>query len=453
MFNDICTAPVSLTRDTSVDHWNQMVQAFLAHSTTAPKHLGAVIEAEPEFAMALAAKGLFSLMMGRRELIAVAQQAHTDAVAALAQGGATQRERLWVEALGVWLNEKPTEAIRCMEQVLALHPTDTLSLKVGHAIRFILGDNHGMRRSLERVIGAYDADHPLRGYALGCLSFAQEETGCYALAEATGLEGLTLASDDAWGMHAVAHVYDMTHAPERGITLIEDHTSAWDHCNNFRYHVWWHKALLHLDRGETDHVLHLYDTKIREEKTDDYRDFSNASSLLMRLELEGVNVGTRWDELADLAEARSDDGCLVFADLHYMLALSGDKRGDAAQRLVARVAQTANQNGDMAEVMKSPGLAAATGLAAFGEAKYDLAYRHLATAQPAFQTMGGSHAQRDVFERVTIDAALRAGHLSDAERLIHQRTALRKGAADNFAETRLQSVNELRMISQSTAAQ
>jgi len=453
MYYDICTAPVSLTRPSSINHWNQMIRAFLAHGTEAPVHLGALLEAEPDYAMVHAAKGLFSMMMGRRELVDVARQAHADALVALAQGGANNRERLWVEALGVWLNDKPSDAIHCMEQALRLAPADTLSMKVSHAIRFIMGDNHGMRRSLERVIGAHDADHPLRGFVLGCLSFAQEETGSYGEAEASGLEGLTLASDDAWGMHAVAHVYDMTHDPVRGINLIEGHTDAWDHCNNFRFHVWWHKALLHMDRGEMDHVLALYDTKIREEKTDDYRDFSNASSLLMRLELEGVNVGDRWGELADLAEQRSDDGCLVFADLHYMLALSGDKRPDAATRLVARVAQSAEQAGDMAGVMKHPGLLAAEGLAAFGEAKYDLAFKQLAAAQPSFQTMGGSHAQRDVFERVTIDAALRAGRLAEAEQLIIARTALRKGAADTFAETRLQSVRDLRAISQSTAAQ
>ena len=91
----------------------------------------------------------------------------------------------------------------------------------------------------------------------------------------------------------------MTRRCGDGISLIEDNLSAWSHCNNFRFHVWWHKALLHLDRGELDTALALYDAKIRDEKTDDYRDISNATSLLVRLELEGVNVGTRWQELAD----------------------------------------------------------------------------------------------------------------------------------------------------------
>ncbi len=453
MHHDICFCPVSITDQTAVDHWNGMVKAFLSHGTTAPKHLKALIETAPEFAMAHAAKGLFAMMMGRRELIGVAQEAYTNAVAILAKFGATHRERLWIDALGVWLAAKPTAAIQCMEQAMRLNPADTMSLKVSHAIRFIIGDSAGMRRSLERVMSAHGTDHPLRGYALGCLSFAQEETGDYALAEQTGLEALQFAPDDAWGMHAVAHVYDMTHDPDKGIALIEQNTSAWDHCNNFRFHVWWHKALLHLDRGEHDEVLKLYDTKIRDEKTDDYRDFSNASSLLVRLELEGIKVGDRWAELADLAESRSEDGCLVFADLHYMLALAGDSRGDAANKMIARVARSANETGDQSLVMQSPGLAAAEGLAAFGEARYDTAFQQLSAARPAFQTMGGSHAQRDVFERVTIDAALRAGQFDAAESLILERTSIRKGATDTFALSRLENIAQYRLINQATAAQ
>ena len=86
---------------------------------------------------------------------------------------------------------------------------------------------------------------------------------------------------------------------------------------------------MHLDRGELDVALALYDTKIRQDKTDDYRDIANATSLLMRLELEGMDVANRLDELADFSENRTKDSCLVFADLHYMLALAGANRPDA----------------------------------------------------------------------------------------------------------------------------
>jgi len=445
MMLDICQSPVSLEEPLLVSEWNGMIRAFLAHGTATPTHLGAVLAGAPEFAMGHAAKGLFSLMMGRRELNAVAREAGQAAVSALAASGGNTRERLWVRALGEWLDGRPSGAVAAMERVLVDHPTDTLSAKVSHAIRFILGDGVGMRTSIENILDAHKG-HDLEGYVLGCHAFTLEETGDYDAAEAAGLKGLQLAGDDAWGLHAVAHVYDMTARPDHGIALIENNCSAWDHCNNFRYHVWWHKALLHLDRGENDIVLAIYDDQVRADKTDDYRDMANATSLLMRLEMEGMNVGHRWVELADFAQNRTDDGCLVFADLHYMLALSAAGRTEARSAMGARYARDAARTGEMPARVANPGKAALAGLNAFSEGRYDQAFQNLAAARPGMQSIGGSHAQRDVFERMTIDAGLRAGMVDATETLIEERIARRAGAMDRFSITRLASISDARRI-------
>ncbi|WP_341368519.1 tetratricopeptide repeat protein [Yoonia sp. BS5-3] len=454
MLTDISTCQVSLDSAPALDAWNGVILGVLSHGQSTGDHLGALIKHAPDFAMGHAMRGLACLMLGRSEMIAPAQAAQVEAARALALGGTTKRECLWCAALDDWLVGRPSAAITRMEEAVRLNPADTISMKLSHGIRFMLGDNRGMLHAVEQVLPAHDPAHPLYGYVLGCHAFALEEMGQYEAAERAGLRGLEFAKDDAWGLHAVAHVYDMTHRTDQGISLIDNNLSAWSHCNNFRFHVWWHKALLHLDQGDIPTVLDLYDSKVRDEKTDDYRDFSNASSLLMRLELEGIDVGDRWVELADLAESRTDDGCLTFADMHYMLALIGDTRADATDRLTAQVAQNARKDGDMAQVMLSPGKAAATGLAAFGEANYAEAFAHLSTAKPDFQAMGGSHAQRDVFERLTIEAGLRAGRLAETEVLLRARTALRAGCEDSFAASRMQQLGQLRSYgAQSTAAE
>lgn len=454
MLTDICSCDVSITHRDALDAWNGVVLGVLSHGQTTGDHLSNLIAREPDFAMGHAMKGLACLMLGRRELISAASEANADAKRCLHLGGATERETLWCKALNDWLAGKPSLSVLRMEQALSLNPADTISMKLSHGIRFILGDNHGMLHSVERVLSAHGTSHPLYGYALGCYAFALEETGHFQKAERVGLRGLEFAADDAWGLHAVAHVYDMSHDTDRGIALIDDNQDAWSHCNNFRFHVWWHKALLHLDQGDIATVLDLYDTKVREEKTDDYRDVSNASSLLMRLELEGVNVGDRWTELADLAEKRAEDGCLTFADMHYMLALIGEDRQEGAARLTASVVRQSQTRGDMANVMTLPGLALSEGLTAFGAADYGKAFAHMKAAQPHFQAMGGSHAQRDVFERLTIEAGLRAARLAEAETLIRSRTALRAGQDDSFAARRLAQIAQVRsMATASTAAE
>ncbi|NRB03172.1 MAG: tetratricopeptide repeat protein [Rhodobacteraceae bacterium] len=344
-----------------------------------------------------------------------------------------------------WLDGYPSRASEAMEAALRLQPRDTISAKVSHAILFILGDAKGMRASIERILDAHKF-HPLRGYLLGCHAFTLEETGDYEAAEHAGLEALIHAPDDAWGLHAVAHVYDMTANPDKGITLIESHPGAWDHCNNFRYHVWWHKALLHLDRGEVDKALSLYDTQIRADKTDDYRDISNATSLLTRLELEGKDVGNRWDELACLSENRIDDACVVFADLHYALALCAAGRDDARAGMRLRYANTAKTPCEMSRRVSDPGKSALAGLEAFSEGRYDSAFANLLSARPSMQTIGGSHAQRDVFERITIDAGLRAGQVDAVEAVLNDRTAKRAGKRDRFAVSRYAALEEARRI-------
>ncbi|MEE4189522.1 MAG: tetratricopeptide repeat protein [Roseobacter sp.] len=446
MMFDHCQSPVTLSKAESLQNWNAMIHAFLAHGTQTPQHLGTLLQAEPDFAMGHAARGLFSLMMGRAEMVVAAREALTDAERARAAGPVTRREALWIIALQKWLDQRPSGAIAAMEEVLDTHPTDTLSAKVSHAIRFILGDVTGMRRSVERVMPAHSDNHAFRGFLLGCHAFALEETGEFAAAEKAGREGLELAGDDAWGLHAVAHVYDMTARSDAGIALISENKSAWDHCNNFRYHVWWHKALLHMDRGEFDVALGLYDAQIRAEKTDDYRDISNATSLLSRLELEGIEVGKRWEELANLSERRIDDGCVVFADLHYMLALAGANRPAARTAMAARFARDAARNGDMPQRYAQPGMAAVSGLNAFAEGRYDAAFADLLNARPDLQTIGGSHAQRDVFERITIDAGIRAGRYDEAHNLLSQRMALRAGAADRFTASRMDNIAAMQQI-------
>ena len=449
---DVCFGDTSLQDAASLNDWNATIRAFLAHGSATPTHLGAVLAANPDFGMAQALRGLFCMLLGRREMIITAADALT-----LAKAGRADhpRETAMITALQSWLDGRPTHAIAALESILLANPADTLAMKLSQAIRFVMGDAKGMRRSVERILPAHGPDHPLRGFAHGCHAFTLEETGDYAGAEAAGLIGLDAAPDDAWGLHAVTHVYDMTAQSQRGIDLITARDGSWLHCNNFRYHVWWHKALLHLDLGQIDAVFDIYDTKMRADKTDDYRDIANASSLLMRLQLEGVCVGTRWDELATLSEARIEDGCLAFADLHYMLALIGGERDLAIQKLLSRLGQTAKSQpkAEFDKILAHPGLVCANGLAAFAEGNFEASFSALSAARPVMQTIGGSHAQRDVFERLTIDAGIRAGQADEAEALLLQRISLRAGAEDHFTALRRGAIAALRQSSYVHAAQ
>jgi hypothetical protein len=353
-------------------------------------------------------------------------------LAAAESADANARERTFVAALRLALAGRFRRAADLLDDTLSRHPTDALAVKLVHALRFIAGDGAGMRRSLDAVAPFWN-NHPLRGYWLGCRSFVLEEAGSYAEAEAAGRDGLDLAPDDAWGLHAVAHVHDMTGRPGDGVRWLAARTQMWAHCNNFGFHVWWHLALFHLDRGATGTALALYDSRVRAERTDDFRDIANAASLLLRLECEGADVGSRWEELGELAAARVDDGALVFADLHYQLALVRTGRRAEAEALAARLAGGAALPAhDQHEVAALSGVAMARGLLSFREGHWREALPELSAGLEKLGCIGGSHAQRDVFQRLTIEAAIRAGAAREAERLLQDRRRLR-GAADGYA--------------------
>jgi hypothetical protein len=180
------------------------------------------------------------------------------------------------------------------------------------------------------------------------------------------------------------------------------HEGRWIDVNNFARHMNWHRALFHLARNENETVLALYDRKIRNVPSDDYRDVTNAAALLYRLEAQGIGVGRRWSELADLAERRVNDHALAFAQLHYLLCLVGARRWDAAYRLFAAMDLEARSGfGTQARLLADVGVPLAkTMLAGFGPG---------AAWNGALARLGGSRAQRQTFERILRDAAKRQG--------------------------------------------
>jgi tetratricopeptide (TPR) repeat protein len=426
-------APPHLGNDRSfTEAWADLVGAFLRHDRRTPDLLAVAIDQHPSEPMGPIVKGWMLLMLARRELRAGAIEALAEGRRRLAAAPDVRAE-LYAEGLESWLAGDPRGAVRAMEQVIGDNPLDAMAVKLSHAVRFMLGDADGMRRSLSRVVSIYTDGVPYAGFIKGCFAFALEETGAYAEAEAMGRRAVELEPADAWGRHAVAHVHEMTGRADEGLAWLAD-AAAWSHCNNFGYHLHWHAALFQLELGRAGEALRLYDQAIRAERTDDYRDVANAASLLQRLELDGHDVGDRWDELAAIAERRVEDRQLAFADLHYLLALLGAGRFGSAEILVRGLlcAGPDCHNGELSGEIGAP---LAAGLVAFRAGRCAEAVSLLEPVRRRLQAIGGSHAQRDVFEQIYLEALVRAGAGHCAGSLAERRAM--RGGRDRFAERRL----------------
>lgn len=436
--HDASGAATTIASQAALRHWDDTIAHVLAHAAAAPVSLGQALTADPSFALGHAAKGIMLLTLARRELVAdaVAQLKTARAIDRVAP--VTERERCYIAALSHWLDKRPDLAALALERAISLDPHDILAAKFVHSIRFMAGDIEGMLTSAQTHLLRYGRDNIHSGFLMGCLAFAHEENGQYAEAEQLGLAAIELTPQDAWGRHSVAHVFEMTGRAREGAQWLARGRHKWDHCNNFGFHLSWHEALFCIELGDQGAALDLYDHSVRNRKTDDYRDIANATSLLQRLELAGVQVGHRWEELADLAANRVEDRSLVFADLHYALALTGAGREQDAASLFDSLAsdRSTGHDGRLARSIGAPVVAA---IRAFRAKRFSEAARLLLLARPHLSTVGGSHAQRDVFEQILIESAIRSGDLDLSERLLRQRLAGRSGC-NRFAAQRLEQL-------------
>ena len=123
----------------------------------------------------------------------------------------------------------------------------------------------------------------------------------------------------------------MTGRPHEGVAWVDSLQSNWAGCNNFAFHAFWHRCLFLMSSALLDRVLDLYDRDVRPKSTDDLLDISNAVALLWRLEQACVDVGNRWEELADRAQGHLDDHLLVFGDVTLMALAAAGRAGDAAR--------------------------------------------------------------------------------------------------------------------------
>lgn len=436
MYHDLSGDRVTVANDAARLAWNDTLEALLAHAAATPEHLARTLEADPDFGLAHAAKGLMLLSLARPELLGAARDCLARARAAIVSRPVSRREHMVVEALALWLADQPRQAAQRLEMILEAHPFDVLALKLSHGLRFMLGDQTEMLASLRRLAPDFGEAHPLAGYVNGCYAFALEEQGFYAEAERAGRRAVAMSPRDAWGRHAVAHVLEMTGRADEGVAWLGDGRN-WAHANNLRFHIVWHLALFRLERGEAAEVLRLYDDDIRGEQTDDYRDIANGASLLARLDYAGIDVGTRWEELAEKAEGRIHDGRLVFADLHYALSLLGAGRLDGAETIARTLVEHAHAHpsGERSEAARN-GALAAFGLIAFHEGDYAEAARLLGAARNGLVAIGGSHAQRDLFEQAYIESLIRSGSHDRAGHVLSERL-VRRGGSNLFAARRL----------------
>jgi hypothetical protein len=264
------------------------------------------------------------------------------------------------------------------------------------------------------------------GYSilLGMHAFGLEESGDYARAEERGREAVSLEPLDCWAHHAVAHVMEMTGRPEDGIGWMIAREPFWSgEDNGFKVHNWWHRALFHLQLRQSDEALALYDGPVREERSQLALNLVDASALLWRLHLSGVDVASRWKELADGWVPHADGKTYPFNDLHGVMAYLGAGYDGDVARVVRTMQKAAIVDSESGRWTRDVGLPLVEGFVSFWRDDFAIAAERLFQARHIVNAFGGSHAQRDVIDWTLTEAAIRGGYRDLAKALVNERRA------------------------------
>ncbi len=427
---DIRGIPVSGANQAALEHSEA---ALLSYQTFVGDPIATIERAlvdAPDFILGHLMRAGILMTAGERRTVGEARKSLAAAEALIDR--ANDREKGLARAIRQLVDGTWRDACTTFDAVLAEYPHDVFALQTAHLFDFYQGDALNLRNRVSRVLPQWDKSVPNYSYLLGMQAFGFEECNQYQQAEAAGRRALELERRDAWAVHAVTHVMEMTGRIDEGIAWLEDRRTDWAPDNGFAFHNFWHLALYRLDSADHAGALALYDTNVYPDAVDGYLVMVDAASLLWRLYLDNVALGDRAIELADDWERRIDEelGYYAFNDLHAVMAFCLAGRLDRARDLIERLRRVADTlRGANSAMTAEAGLPLAQAMLAFAQGDYAATIEHGLPARDRAHVFGGSHAQRDVVTLTLIEAALRGGRLALARHLIAERTVYKPASA------------------------
>ncbi len=415
MLSDSLGNPVGAMGEATLRAVDDFVEGFLAYETRA-EGIVAAADAAPQCCLANVYAGLLWMFLEAPD--AAARAAPYLAAAERGQAGATLREQLNVALLRAWIADDLHGAIAVCERITDDFPRDLVVVKVQQYFEFNRGNSPAMLRVALKV-AARNADVP---HLHGMLAFAYEQ--CHLLDDAeraarTALEG---KRKEPWAQHALAHVMLTRGQIDAGARFLESVQETWTGLNSFMItHLWWHMALFYLSQGRQAEVLNIYDRYCWAFAKQYSQDQVGAVSLLARMEIAGIDVGERWQDLGNYLVARVRDTVLPFLTMQYLygLARAGRPEAEALLDTVRQASRAAATH--VLDVWRQVALPACEGLYRSARGDFDAGWRHLSAAMPRMLEAGGSHAQRDLFEQLLLEAAIKSGRLVLAQQLLEQR--------------------------------
>ena len=345
---------------------------------------------------------------------------------------ASDRERRHAFAARAALEGDERLALERYGELLIDYPADSLATQMAHALDFRLGQREMLRDRVAQVLPHWNESMPNFGYILGMYAFGLEETGDYAQAEEFAKRALQLVPDHAGATHVIAHVLEMQGRNREGIEWLKSTRHIWEKNAGYAIHNAWHLALFHVDVDESHTALAIYDKVLAPNPASSPAALVDASALLWRLKLRGIELRWRWEALSDCWKAKPLAGQRAFSLMHAVMAFTAAGETALAEQVSLllredRAIRTASATDDL-----KVAIPLADAMLAFCRGDYTKAVEKMNSVRAIANRCGGSLAQCDFIHLTLIEAALRGQRAQLARALVAERSARKPDSLLNW---------------------
>ena len=435
-YTDRYGLPLNTSSQTALAHYAEGLELALSQNYGAEEAFAKAAEADEGFALAHAAKGFMEFIR-----IAVPEARASAETAVNLSSGLSSRERGFVDVVSKFVNGQNLAAVAAVHDHLKEFPLDSMLLRLAQ------------RLYIQGCVGIGAPDYPIRFYHMmsevaphygedwafmGQYAWAKHEVGKMDEGMELAQRSLDLNPANGVAAHSVAHVlYEMSQDDE-GAAFLGGWLEDYDRRSTYRVHLSWHQALFELAMGRYNQALGWYERDIRPSVQElKYAALADSASLVWRMKIYGdVSPQAPWSELVALAAPAADRPGPSFRDAHAALAFTAAGDDESFGRLVDGL-QAMADNGDA--TAREATLPLIQGIGAFGEGNYAEAVRLLEPVYPQLTRVGGSHAQRLVFEDTLLEAYLRAEEFDKATDMLRERLSRRESPRELYWLARAQA--------------
>ncbi len=427
-FRDRYGLPLTTTSERAAGLYCEGMDLLLAGAFGGEAMVEEALAEDPAFALAQVCRARTLQLRGR-----VPEAREAAAAAADAVTGTTMREQQHVATIAAAITGSGDDALAKVREHIGEFPRDAYVLSQANGVYGLIGFSGRVDRNEEQltILEGVAADYGDDWWFLGALSFAYNELYQSVRARPLAEKAVALREGNAHGAHSLAHVCFELGDADAGTAFLDGFIGAYDERAQLYQHLAWHNALFQLRNGNIERALKLFDCHLApgtNRNAPPINQVVDPASFLWRLNLYGhAGRATAWPELRDDTARFFQRPGVMFADVHCALAYAG--AGDEAalgqwiESLRTRLAEGKVPGGPIVLLL-------AEAAAAFATGDYGRVVEMLEPAQGEVIRIGGSHAQRELWEDTLIAACLRGGRAELAAELLRARLARRPSPAD-----------------------